>query len=250
MRNGLIALWGGDQSLIVGEVEPNEVAGNLRDAFGDRLYGMITRHRREDEVVQEARLRERAKRYGFPLAAANEVLYHTQARRPLQDVLTAIRYGIPVASCGRRLKANAEHSLHSPYTFARLFADDPAAIVRTQEIADRCSFSLAEIRYRYPSEHMPDGTTSADWLRHLTFEGAHERYGSDIPADVVDQLEKELKIIEALDYPGYFLTMREIVKFCREKGILCQGRGSAANSVVCYCLGVTAVDPAQSESAV
>jgi error-prone DNA polymerase len=241
---GLIALWGGDHSLIAGEVEP-EVAGNLRDAFGDSLYGMITRHRREDEVVQEARLRDRANRYGFPLAAANEVLYHTPARRPLQDVLTAIRYGIPVASCGRRLKANAEHSLHSPYTFTQLFADDPAAIVRTQEIADRCGFALAEIRYRYPSEHMPDGTTSADWLRRLTFEGARERYSSGIPADVADQLEKELKVIEALDYPGYFLTMCEIVKFCREKGILCQGRGSAANSVVCYCLGVTAVDPAK-----
>ena len=136
-------------------------------------------------------------------------------------------------------------SLQSPYMFARLFADDPAAVVRTQEIADRCSFSLTEIRYRYPSEHMPDGTTSAEWLRQLTFEGAHQRYGRDIPADVADQLEKELKIIEALDYPGYFLTMREIVQFCREKGILCQGRGSAANSVLCYCLGVTAVDPGQ-----
>ena len=92
---------------------------------------------------------------------------------------------------------------------------------------------------------MPDGTTSTEWLRQLTFEGAHQRYGRDIPANVVDQLEKELKIIEALDYPGYFLTMREIVQFCREKSILCQGRGSAANSVVCYCLGVTAVDPVQ-----
>jgi error-prone DNA polymerase len=242
---GLIALWGGDQSLIVGEIDPNKVAVSLRDAFGDRLYGMITRHRREDEVVQEARLRERANRYGFPLVAANEIIYHTPARRQLQDVLTAIRYGIPVASCGRRLKANVEHALHSPYIFARLFADDPAAILRTQEIADRCRFSLAEIRYRYPSEHMPNGMTSADWLRHLTFEGAHERYGNEIPADVVEQLEKELRIIETLDYPGYFLTMREIVEFCREKGILCQGRGSAANSVVCYCLGVTAVDPAK-----
>jgi error-prone DNA polymerase len=242
---GLIALWGGDHSLIAGEVEPSEVAGNLHDAFGDRLYGMIARHRREDEVVQEARLRDRAKRYGLPLVAANEVLYHTPARRPLQDVLTAIRYGIPVAACGRKLKANAEHALHSHYIFARVFADDPAAIVRTQEIADRCGFALAEIRYRYPSEHMPDGTTSADWLRRLTFEGARERYSSGIPADVADQLEKELKVIEALDYPGYFLTMCEIVKFCREKGILCQGRGSAANSVVCYCLGVTAVDPAK-----
>ncbi|HVH92710.1 MAG TPA: error-prone DNA polymerase, partial [Candidatus Acidoferrum sp.] len=242
---GLIALWGGDQSLIVGEIDPNKVAVSLRDAFGDRIYGMITRHRREDEVVQEARLRERANRYGFPLVAANEIIYHTPARRQLQDVLTAIRYGIPVASCGRRLKANEEHALHSPYIFARLFADDPAAILRTQEIAGRCRFSLAEIRYRYPSEHMPNGMTSADWLRHLTFEGAHERYGNEIPADVVEQLEKELRIIETLDYPGYFLTMREIVEFCREKGILCQGRGSAANSVVCYCLGVTAVDPAK-----
>ncbi|HEY6368158.1 MAG TPA: error-prone DNA polymerase [Candidatus Binatia bacterium] len=241
--SGLIALWGGDQSLIVGEVEPSDVAGNLHDAFGNRLYGMITRHRREEEVVHEARLRERAKRYGFPLAAANEVLYHTPSRRPLQDVLTAIRHGIPVASCGQRLKPNTEHSLYSPYTFSRLFADDPAAIVRSQEIADRCSFSLTEIHYRYPSEHMPDGTTSAEWLRQLTFEGAHERYGSEISADVVDQVEKELQIIEALGYPGYFLTMREIVRFCREKQILCQGRGSAANSAVCYCLGVTAIDP-------
>jgi error-prone DNA polymerase len=240
---GLLALWGGDQSLVVGEPEPSEVAKNLRDAFGDRLYGMLTRHRREEEVLQEVRLRERAKRYGFSLVAANEVLYHTPARRPLQDVLTAIRYGVPIASCGRKLKPNAEHALHSPHIFASLFADDPAAIVRTQEIADRCSFSLTEIRYRYPSEHMPDGTTSANWLRQLTFEGARERYGSDIPADVVDQVEKELQIIEVLDYPGYFLTMREIVKFCREKQILCQGRGSAANSAVCYCLGVTAIDP-------
>lgn len=240
---GLIALWAGDQSLIVSEAEPFEVDGNLRDAFGDRLYGMLARHRREEEVLQENRLRERAKRYGFPLVAANEVLYHTHARRPLQDVLTAIRHGISVASCGQRLKANAEHSLHSPYIFAQLFADDPLAIVRTQEIADRCSFSLAEIRYRYPSEHMPDGTTSTQWLRHLTFEGARKRYGDEIPTDVVDQVEKELKIIEALDYPGYFLTMREIVRFCREKEILCQGRGSAANSAVCYCLGVTSIDP-------
>ena len=157
--------------------------------------------------------------------------------------MTAIRYGLPVTSCGQKLKPNAEHALHSPYTFARLFADDPAAISRTHEIAERCTFSLTEIRYRYPSEYLPDGTTSAEWLRHLTFEGAKERYGNGIPANVAAQLEKELEIIEALDYPGYFLTMWEIVRFCREKGILCQGRGSAANSAVCYCLGVTAIDP-------
>lgn len=240
---GVVALWGGDQSLAVAQVEPDEVAGNLRDVFGDRLYGMLVRHRRPEEVGQETILRERAKRYGFSLVAANEILYHTPARRPLQDILTAIRYGVPISFCGRRLKPNAEHDLQSPFIFARLFADDPASILRTQEVADRCHFSLSEIRYRYPSEHMPDGTTSADWLRHLTLRGAHERYPGQIPAEVMDQLEKELAIIEALDYPGYFLTMREIVNFCRQRGILCQGRGSAANSAVCYCLGVTAVDP-------
>jgi error-prone DNA polymerase len=229
--------------LVPGATDPDEVAGKLREAFGDRLYGMLTRHRREDEIAQEARMREYAKRYSFPLVAANEVLYHTPARRRLQDVLTAIQHGVPVASCGRRLKPNAEHDLKSPYTFARLFADDPAAFNRTLEIAERCSFSLDEIRYRYPSEYLPDGTTSAASLRRLTLKGARWRYGETIPADVLGQLEKELEIIEALDYPGYFLTMWEIVEFCRANGILCQGRGSAANSAVCYCLGITSVDP-------
>jgi error-prone DNA polymerase len=229
--------------LIVGEAELSDVAGKLRDAFGDRLYAMLVRHRREEEVAQEGRLRERAKRYGFSLVAANEVLYHTPARRPLQDMLTAIRHGIPVASCGRRLKPNAEHDLKSPYALARLFADDPGACARTLEIAGRCSFSLNEIRYRYPSEYLPDGTSSAECLRRLTLKGAHRRYGETVPPDVLGQVEKELEIIEALDYPGYFLTMREIVEFCRANGILCQGRGSAANSAVCYCLGITAVDP-------
>jgi hypothetical protein len=130
--NRLLALWGGDQSLIVGEVEPNEVAGNLRDAFGDRLYGMITRHRREDEVVQEARLRERAKRYGFQLAAANEVLYHTPARRQLQDVLTAIRYGIPVASCG-----NDSRPTQSTLSTRPIFLPDFLPTIRRPSFARR-----------------------------------------------------------------------------------------------------------------
>jgi error-prone DNA polymerase len=240
---GMITLWGGDQSLLVREEEPDVAAHALRDAFGDRVYGMIARHQREEEIEQEARLRERAKRYELSLVAGNEVLYHTPARRPLQDVLTAIRHGIPVSSCGRKLKPNAEHSLKSQYFFARLFADDPGAVARTQEVADRCSFTLAEIRYRYPSEPLPGGATSADWLRRIVFDGARGRYGGVTPPDVVQQLEKELAVIEGLDYPGYFLTMWEIVDFCRKHDILCQGRGSAANSAVCYCLGVTAIDP-------
>jgi error-prone DNA polymerase len=141
------------------------------------------------------------------------------------------------------LKPNAEYGLKPPHAFAHLFADDPGAVARTLEVAERCHFSLGEIRYRYPSEKLPGGMTSAEWLRQQAFTGARRRYGDRVPAPVVAQLEKELEIIEALDYPGYFLTMWEIVEFCRANDILCQGRGSAANSVVCYCLGVTAVDP-------
>ena len=240
---GLLALWGGAGSLLVGESEPGVVAGMLSDAFGDRLYALVARHRRAEEVREEARLRERATRYGLAPVAATEVLYHAPARRDLQDVLTAIRHGVPVSAAGRRLKPNAEHALKPPDLFEQLFRDDPAAVTRTLEVTDRCAFSLAELRYRYPSERLPDGTTSSGWLRHLTLEGARQRYDGEPPPEVVEQLEKELALIEGLDYPGYFLTMREIVEFCRRHGILCQGRGSAANSAVCYCLGITAVDP-------
>ncbi len=241
--DGLIALWGGEHSLLAGEADPDEVAGPLREAFGDRLYALLARHRQVDEVRTEARLRARAARYGLSLVAATEVLYHTKARRPLQDVLTAIRHGIAVSVAGRRLKSNAEHDLQSSHDFAALFADDPAAVARTEEVAGRCAFSLAELRYRYPSERLPDGTTSAQRLRQLTFKGAKRRYGGEVPSDVLKQLETELHLIDALDYPGYFLTMWEIVEFCGQHGILCQGRGSAANSAVCYCLGITAIDP-------
>ncbi len=257
--SGLIALWGGGEwqnldsgvrrndgttkEIGRGETNADQVVSNLRDAFGDRFFIMLARHRREEEVVYEMEWRERAQRFGIPWAAANEVLYHTPARRRLQDVLTAIRHGIPVASCGRRLKPNAEYTLKPPYAFAKLFDDDPAAVARTIEIAERCNFSLDEIRYRYPSERLPDGTTSSEWLRQQTFQGARRRFKGGVPKEIIAQIEKELEIIEALDYPGYFLTMWEIVEFCRAHDILCQGRGSAANSVVCYCLGITAVDP-------
>jgi error-prone DNA polymerase len=233
----------GERSERVSSSNSDEVAGSLRDAFGDRLYGLIARHRREEEVEQEATFRDLARRFGIPLVASNEVLYHNPSRRRLQDVLTAIRHGVAVASCGRKLKPNAEYGLKPPHAFAHLFADDPGAVARTLEVAERCHFSLGEIRYRYPSEKLPGGMTSAEWLRQQAFTGARRRYGDRVPAPVVAQLEKELEIIEALDYPGYFLTMWEIVEFCRANDILCQGRGSAANSVVCYCLGVTAVDP-------
>jgi len=240
---GLVALWGGRHSLIASRIEPHLVAKDLHDAFGDRLYAMVARHRHAEEPHQESRLRERAARYDLPIVAAKEVLYHARSRRPLHDILTCIREDVTLATAGRRIRANAEHALETPYAMASLFADDMTALARTREVAERCRFSLGEIRYRYPGERLPDGSTEAEHLRRLAFEGAAVRYMGSIPGDVATQLERELSIIEDLDYGGYFLTMHEIVEFCRSRGILCQGRGSAANSVVCYCLGITAIDP-------
>ncbi|MCY4074476.1 MAG: PHP domain-containing protein, partial [Acidobacteria bacterium] len=152
-------------------------------------------------------------------------------------------------TAGRLIRPNAEHDLKSPQRMAQLFADEPALVERTREVASRCTFSLSEIRYRYPAERLPDGKTSSDWLRELTFRGARERFGGDdgAPPAIREQIDRELALIDELDYGGYFLTMWEIVRFCRQEGILCQGRGSAANSVVCYCLGITAVDPTRVE---
>lgn len=240
---GLHALWGGGASALKWEIPPDQPAHLLREAFGENLHVLITRHRADGDVPEEALLRERARNYRIPVAAATEVLYHRPGRRELQDVLTAIRHGVPLQEAGRRLRTNAEHYLLSPALFAELFADDPAAVARTLEIAEDCRFSLDELRYRYPAEDLPGGMDSSSRLRELTLGGAAERYPGGIPEAVRQQLEKELQLIHELDYGGYFLTMVEIVRFCREQEILCQGRGSAANSAVCYCLGITAVDP-------
>jgi error-prone DNA polymerase len=240
---GLLALWGGERSLLASPVDPAFVAQGLREAFGDRLCALLARHRRAEEPAAELRLRRRAERYRLPVVAGTEVLYHSPARRDLQDVLTCIRHGVALAGAGRRIRPNAEHALKSPHAFTSLFADDPGAVARTREVADRCEFSLAALRYRYPCERLPDGTTSSARLRRLTDEGARERYGGSVPGATRDQLDRELALIDELDYGGYFLTMWEIVRFCRDRQILCQGRGSAANSAVCYALGITAVDP-------
>ena len=240
---GLIALWGGARSLLVGEAEPRAVAGKLCDAFGDALYALVERHLCADEVPQEARLRARAARYGLAEVAAVEVLYHRPERRQLHDILSCIRHQTSLHQAGRRIRPNAEHALCAPQAFAARFADLPHAVARTLEVAARCTFSLAELRYRYPSERLPDGSTTAQHLRALSFDGARGRYGGELSSAVVTQLERELSLIEDLDYAGYFLTMHELVDFCRARNILCQGRGSAANSIVCYALGITAVDP-------
>jgi error-prone DNA polymerase len=215
----------------------------LYPSFGDRLYARCARHYLPHEPAHEAHLRDAAARLGVAPVAAVEVLYHDRQRRRRQDVVTAIRHGRSLAEIGALTRANDEHELGSTAAMRALFADDLSALSRTLEIADRCDLNLSQITYRYPSGRLPDGSSEADWLRQLALAGARERYSGRVPAGVLAQIDRELTIIHELDYGGYFLTMREIVDFCRSRGILCQGRGSAANSIVCYCLGITAIDP-------
>jgi error-prone DNA polymerase len=220
-----------------------ELLPHLRDAFGDRLYALYTRHLRAEEQPRENAIREQAEQLGIPLVGTNEVLYHTAARQPLHDVLSCIRHKTTLANTGIAIRPNAEHDIKPPQAMRRRFIDDLASLNRTREVADRCRFSLSQLRYRYPTQARPDGKSETQWLRELTIRGARQRYGDCIPIDVMNQIERELVLIEELDYGGYFLSMWEIVQFCRRENILCQGRGSAANSAVCYCLHITAVDP-------
>ncbi len=235
---GLIALWPGDHP------ETGRLA-ELTDAFGDRLYVAVSRHRWVDDISRERAARETAARFDLPLVAATEVLYHARERRKLQDVLTCIRHGTTLRTAGTLLYPNDEHALAPAEEMAALYADCPDLLARTLEISDRCTFSYQELVYKYPEEDVPAGYTTSGWLRHLTLEGAKVRYKGGLPEAARALVEKELALIDELGYSGYFLTMWELVRFCREKGILCQGRGSAANSVVCFCLGVTSVDPVQ-----
>jgi len=180
---------------------------------------------------------------GTPLVATNDVRLHVPARRPVHDLLTCVRHHATMDTAGWRLLPNAERHLKSPAEMAALFADYPEAITRTVEIADACRFSLDELRYEYPEEPGAPGETPQQTLVRLTRDGARGLYPGGVPKDIVARLEHEFHIIEQLGYAPYFLTVHDIVRFAKEKAILCQGRGSAANSAVCYCLGITAVDP-------
>ena len=207
------------------------------------LFALCARHLIDREKPKERVLRSVARELDVKTVGANEVLYHDKLRRPLQDILSCIRRGKVLAEAGHTIRANAEHDLKSTGEIEHLFADDLVGLRRTIDIAEQCAFSLDDLRYRYPEEHLPSGRTEQGWLRELTLQGARTRYQGKVPADVYTQLERELQIIRKLDYGGYFLTMYEIVQYCREQEILCQGRGSAANSAVCFCLGITAIDP-------
>jgi error-prone DNA polymerase len=219
----------------------------IKKALGlhTRLY-LAARHcYRGDDRARIAALSQLAKRVGLPLVATNAALYHAAHRRALQDVLTAIREKCTVYEAGLALEANAERHLKPGHEMARLFAGHDDALRRTIEIADACSFSLDELRYEYPDEPVPEGKTPQSHLEDLTWEGAAWRFPDGIPSKVEDTLKKELALIEELNYAPYFLTVHDIVHYARSIGILCQGRGSAANSAVCYCLAITNVDPTE-----
>jgi error-prone DNA polymerase len=181
---------------------------------------------------------------GLPLVAAGDVHMHVRSRKPLHDVLTAVRIGAPVAKAGHALQPNAERRLRSRLQLAGIYP--PELLAETLRIAERCQFSLDSLRYEYPEEVTPAGHTPASYLRALTEAGLHTRYPAGVTASVRRQVEYELALIAELGYEPYFLTVYDIVKFARERGILCQGRGSAANSAVCFVLNITEVDPARS----
>jgi error-prone DNA polymerase len=194
-----------------------------------------------------ARTAALARTVDMPLIAVNDVLYHAAERRPLQDVLTAIREHIPLDAAGRRLAVNAERHLKSAAEMARLFRDAPEAIAETNKLAAGLTFSLDELSYQYPDETREGFATAQDALVHFTYEGAAARYPDGIPDKVRRSLEHELELVASLNYAPYFLTVHDIVRFARSRGILCQGRGSAANSAVCFCLGITEVDPERAD---
>jgi error-prone DNA polymerase len=220
-----------------------EQIGMARELFGDRCYGIAELNRGPLDGLRLEEQVRRARDGRLPIVAANDVHYHVPRRRPLHDVLTAIRHGTTVANLGDRRLPNAERHLKSPDEMRDLFAAIPDAVPRTVEVADRCTFRLDELKYDYPVELCPAGLTPTQFLSELTWAGARRRYPTGLPDKVRNLIEHELKLIAELQYEAYFLTVWDLVRFARSRNILCQGRGSAANSAVCYCLQVTSVDP-------
>ncbi len=239
-----------------GEIAFIAMPGDDLDAFEEALPAMASalpgmRHvaaahaYRGDDLARIERLDRMAKRHGLAILATNDVHYHAPDRRPLQDVMSCIREKVTLETAGYLLNPNAERHLKSPDEMIRLFERWPHAIEATRAFADAIRFSLDELKYEYPREVVPEGRTPQEHLIHLTWTGADGRYPDGVPDKVRKQLSHELALIEKLDFARYFLTVHDIVAFARslDPPILCQGRGSAANSAVCYVLGITAVDP-------
>jgi error-prone DNA polymerase len=249
LHAGLICLTGGEEGPLAaalasgGIAKGTECVRQLCDLFGRKnVYVELQRHYcREEEARNQAAV-EIARKLSLPLLATNGVCHAMPEERELLDVFTCIRHHRVLATAGRLLCRNSERHLKSPADMERLFADLPEAIANTQELSSRLEFALNDLGYEFPKYPVPEGSSQMQFLRERTYEGVISRYGSG-NEKVRKQIDRELALIEKLDLPGYFLIVWDIVRFCREKNILVQGRGSAANSAVCYALGVTAVDP-------
>jgi len=223
------------------ETDLTRMAGELRG----RVWLAASRAYAAQDLKRLSRLSDLAREARAPMVATNDVLYHGPERRPLQDVMTCIREGCPITEAGFRLEANAERHIKTPAEMARLFERWPQAVERTLEIVERIGFDLGDLKEQYPDEPVPPGKTAMQHLTDLTWQGAAWRYPNGVSDKVADQLREELRLIAKMDYPNYFITVHDIVHKARDMGILCQGRGSAANSSVCFCLGVTAIDPTE-----
>ncbi|MHB1949964.1 MAG: error-prone DNA polymerase [Acidiferrobacteraceae bacterium] len=233
--SGCLALWLPDRVPDPGQLE------FMKHRFDGDLWICVERLLAADDVCHMERLGALGSEYGVPLVASSDVHMHRRSRRMLQDTLTAIRLGIPVAAAAAFLHPNGERHLRPLSRLRALYPEELRA--QTIVIAERCRFSLDELHYEYPHEWLPEGTTPRDYLRLLVEEGASRRWPDGVPARILVLITRELGIIADLGYEAYFLTVHDIVAFARARGILCQGRGSAANSAVCYCLGITEVDP-------
>jgi error-prone DNA polymerase len=227
------------------EAKAQGILDRLQSSRADGVWLAASLLYRGDDRRRLARLKRIALHAGVPLLATNEVLYHDPSRRPLQDVLTCIREKTTIEAVGKRLEANAERHLKSADEMARLFRDAPEAVAETMRFADRITFSLDQLKYQYPDEPVPPGKTAQRHLEDLTWAGVQTYFDGKIDDTLRATLRKELDLIDELKYAHYFLTVHDIVQYARSQNILCQGRGSAANSAVCYVLGITSVDPTQ-----
>ena len=234
--DGLLAIW-------LSEGEATALPW-LRSVFPERLWLGVELHRGADDSARLQRLLELAAVHGLPAVACGDVHMHARGRRALQDCMTAIRHHLPVAEAGAHLFANGERHLRRLEELGELYP--PELLAQSLRIAERCHFDLDELEYHYPHELVPAGHDPTSWLRVLVERGAAERWGKSVPAAARAQIEHELALIAELKYESYFLTVHDIVRFAREQRILCQGRGSAANSSVCFALGITELDPTES----
>ena len=236
---------GRDDLICIVDFTPKTNLALLKEIFGENLYLALCRYLDGLDTQRTRQTFAASQKHTIPIVATNDVHYHVSERRPLHDCVTCIRESTNVDEAGFLLFGNNERYLKADSQMQSLFSDLPQALINTQKIADQCRFSLSELKYTYPNEFIPEGQSAKSYLEELVFQGAHEIYGPMLSIKVNNQIRRELQFFEKRNDEHYFLTVHDIVKFAKDNNIICQGRGSAANSIVCYVLGITSVDPVQ-----